>query len=53
MSTAVDPARDTVAQVKEYCKDFHPRLLGLTGTPVRLSKERRHIINDVYIENDT
>ena len=30
----VDPARDTVAQVAEYCKDFHPRLIGLTGTPV-------------------
>ncbi|KAL8444388.1 hypothetical protein Emag_005483 [Eimeria magna] len=29
----VDPARDTVAQVAEYCKDFHPRLIGLTGTP--------------------
>lgn len=31
---AVDPKRDTVAQVKAYCEEFHPRLLGFTGTPV-------------------
>eukprot|EP00916_Digyalum_oweni_P021444 GHVL01035622.1.p1 GENE.GHVL01035622.1~~GHVL01035622.1.p1 ORF type:complete len:297 (+),score=65.05 GHVL01035622.1:65-955(+) len=29
----VDPGRDTVAQLNMYCKEFHPRLLGLTGTP--------------------
>jgi protein SCO1/2 len=28
----IDPARDTVAVVKEFTDSFHPRLLGLTGT---------------------
>ncbi|KAK4684629.1 protein SCO1, partial [Tremellales sp. Uapishka_1] len=27
-----DPARDTVKQVENYVADFHPRLVGLTGT---------------------
>lgn len=27
-----DPARDSVAAIKTYCKDFHPKLIGLTGT---------------------
>jgi protein SCO1/2 len=27
-----DPARDSVAAIKEYCKDFHPSLVGLTGS---------------------
>ena len=30
---SVDPKRDSVAQLKEYAKDFHPRLISLTGTP--------------------
>lgn len=29
---SIDPERDTVARVAEYVKEFHPRLLGLTGT---------------------
>lgn len=28
---SVDPARDSVSQVKRYVSDFHPRLIGLTG----------------------
>ncbi|CAG0885763.1 unnamed protein product [Darwinula stevensoni] len=28
----VDPERDSVPVVKEYVREFHPRLLGLTGT---------------------
>ena len=27
-----DPARDTPAVLKEYLKEFHPDLIGLTGT---------------------
>lgn len=27
-----DPARDRVPQVAEYIADFHPRMIGLTGT---------------------
>ncbi|PON92204.1 Copper chaperone SCO1/SenC [Trema orientale] len=28
---SVDPERDTVEQVAEYVKEFHPKLIGLTG----------------------
>ncbi|KAM9277440.1 protein SCO2 homolog, mitochondrial [Cariama cristata] len=29
----VDPERDDVAAMRRYVQDFHPRLLGLTGSP--------------------
>uniref|UniRef100_A0A3Q3AC88 Synthesis of cytochrome C oxidase 2 n=1 Tax=Kryptolebias marmoratus TaxID=37003 RepID=A0A3Q3AC88_KRYMA len=29
----VDPERDNVGALARYVKDFHPRLIGLTGTP--------------------
>lgn len=29
---SIDPKRDTLAKVQEYLSDFHPRILGLTGT---------------------
>ncbi|NXD88907.1 SCO2 protein, partial [Halcyon senegalensis] len=29
----VDPERDDAAAMARYLRDFHPRLLGLTGTP--------------------
>lgn len=29
---SVDPKRDDAAAVKEYIEEFHPRLIGLTGT---------------------
>lgn len=29
----LDPERDGVAQLKEYVKEFHPRMIGLTGSP--------------------
>ncbi|KAL2619920.1 hypothetical protein R1flu_000125 [Riccia fluitans] len=29
---SIDPERDTVEQVGEYLKEFHPRLVGLTGS---------------------
>ena len=28
----VDPERDGVVEVAEYVKEFHPKLIGLTGT---------------------
>lgn len=34
----LDPYRDSCAQVGAYVKDFHPRMLGLTGTPAQLKK---------------
>jgi protein SCO1/2 len=33
----VDPERDTPAVMKEYAAAFHPRLIGLTGTPQQIS----------------
>src|SRR5215475_2321529 len=32
----VDPERDTPAQLADYVKSFHPRLVGLTGTPAEI-----------------
>jgi protein SCO1/2 len=34
---AVDPERDTPERLKRYVEDFHPRLVGLTGTPEQLA----------------
>lgn len=34
----VDPARDTVSVLKTYVAAFHPRLIGLTGTPAAIEK---------------
>ena len=33
MMISVDPWRDTVGQIRGYVNQFHPRLIGLTGTP--------------------
>jgi cytochrome oxidase Cu insertion factor (SCO1/SenC/PrrC family) len=33
---SVDPERDTPAQLASYVKSFHPRLIGLTGTPAEI-----------------
>lgn len=30
---SVDPARDTPAVLKQFTSNFHPRLIGLTGSP--------------------
>jgi cytochrome oxidase Cu insertion factor (SCO1/SenC/PrrC family) len=29
----IDPERDTVSQIAGYVENFHPRMVGLTGTP--------------------
>jgi protein SCO1 len=34
----VDPYRDSVEQINSYVKEFHPRLVGLTGTPVEIKQ---------------
>ncbi|MEA3010966.1 MAG: hypothetical protein QOJ91_2658 [Sphingomonadales bacterium] len=34
---SVDPERDTPAVLKEYVAAFHPRLVGLTGTPAQVA----------------
>nr|GMC95397.1 protein SCO1 homolog 1, mitochondrial isoform X1 [Ipomoea batatas] len=38
---SVDPERDTVEQVREYVKEFHPNLIGLTGNPEEIKKAAR------------
>jgi protein SCO1/2 len=37
----VDPERDTPAALKEFTASFHPRLLGLTGTPEQVAATLR------------
>ncbi|MGL4313370.1 MAG: SCO family protein [Sphingomonas sp.] len=34
----VDPARDTPAVLKQFVGAFHPRMLGLTGSPQEIAK---------------
>ena len=36
MMITVDPRRDSVGQLAMYVREFHPRLLGLTGTPQQI-----------------
>ncbi|XP_010467177.1 PREDICTED: protein SCO1 homolog 1, mitochondrial [Camelina sativa] len=38
---SVDPERDTVQQVHEYVKEFHPKLIGLTGSPEEIKSVAR------------
>ena len=45
----VDPHRDSVAQMKEYVKDFHPRTLALTGTAEQVARATRAF--RVYFSN--
>jgi protein SCO1 len=37
----VDPERDTPAQVKRFVANFHPRFVGLTGTPAQVAAAAR------------
>lgn len=34
---SVDPERDTPAVIKEFVANFHPRFIGLTGTPEQIA----------------
>ncbi len=34
---SVDPARDTPEQLREYASYFHPRLVGMSGTPEQVA----------------
>lgn len=38
MMITVDPRRDTVKALANYVKEYHPRLIGLTGTPQQISE---------------
>ncbi len=33
---SVDPERDTPEKLKDYVSSFHPRIIGLTGTPAEI-----------------
>ena len=35
---SLDPQRDGVDQVRDYVKEFHPRMIGLTGPPERVTE---------------
>ena len=35
---SIDPARDTPQALKEYIGNFHPRMVGLTGTDEQIAK---------------
>ena len=53
----VDPHRDTVRQVAGYLQDFHPRFVGLTGTPAQVAAACRayrvyHSRADEHPEDD-
>lgn len=37
----VDPERDTVRVMNEFVSNFHPRLIGLTGTPREIEKAKK------------
>lgn len=38
---SLDPERDTPAQLAQYVVSFHPRLVGLTGTPAEVDAAAR------------
>ena len=37
----IDPARDTVKQLESYVENFHPRMIGLTGTDEQVAQAAR------------
>ncbi len=48
-----DPERDTPAVLKEYVSAFHPRLIGLTGSPGEIAAvSKAHGVWSAKVEND-
>jgi protein SCO1/2 len=47
---SVDPERDSPAVVKDYVAAFHPRLVGLTGTPAEVAEVAKRFA--VYYRKD-
>lgn len=41
---SVDPGRDTPTVLKPYVAAFHPRLIGLTGTPDQIAKVAKDFV---------
>jgi cytochrome oxidase Cu insertion factor (SCO1/SenC/PrrC family) len=39
--STIDPERDTVAQMRLYASNFHPRLIALTGSPQAIAAAAR------------
>ena len=35
---SIDPKRDTVDKLKEYTSSFHPKIVGVTGTPAQVTE---------------
>jgi protein SCO1/2 len=51
----IDPERDGPAQLKDYLADWHPRLVGLTGSPAQIDeccKRFRVYANKVVLGKD-
>jgi len=49
---SVDPGRDTPAVLKEYVSAFHPRLIGLTGSPEEIAATAEKYLIIYNIRND-
>ncbi|HKJ61351.1 MAG TPA: SCO family protein [Hyphomicrobiales bacterium] len=48
----IDPARDTVEKMRDYVSNFHPRMVGLTGTEeqIKQAAEAYHVF---YAKTET
>lgn len=44
MLISLDPKRDTPAVLKTYVAAFHPRLIGLTGTPEQIARVAKDFV---------
>ena len=50
----VDPARDTVQVVSDYTENFHPKMIGLTGSPeqTHAAAAAYRVVYDIRDEED-